>query len=298
LIVFEFNASVLLNIFSLLLQLSIATLEAELREVEEKLERSKRYLEVAREEERLVEGLTVACMNNDYVVNSLVSEKRAASSSERKVATLKGLRKWKPSTITASELSFNLIGPCPKACILLSCFISSSGTVACKAHIQPNLFEHKRNPVYKQFKPVASFIETHVSAICASISQKQLDSPRQIGSLLRRVEWALGRLEDTTAELAMLKRRYKANLLTKKSRDSLDFDVEVDFFYPGNSAMLRATFGLSDAYPFSPVSVNLEAFQEQVDVAAIQKILLKNAKPGFGYLSRTCDVVSAFVRKL
>lgn len=138
-----------------------------------------------------------------------------------------------------------------------------------------------------------TFLEQQAASLCAMTCNEQLDSPLEIGPFLRRLEWLLGRMEYTASELAMIQHRYKATLSCGSSSPPR---LEVEFPSSAGTAKLLATFELSDAYPFSPLSVCLDTFEAQVDAQAIQKLLIKNAKPGFGYLSRTCDVIAAYLR--
>lgn len=274
--------------------MDIASLESEIQEMEAKLERTRAYSESAAKEEQVLSGVTTAVSENITLTNSLKEEEPAAESMEQGFVTLKGITKWKPAVLNEQELSFHYIGPAPKACMTVSFQISPSKSVKCTASVQPKLFHQHRARGSKRSPTMPSFLQRQVAAFCHSIEQQQLDSPKQIGSFLRQLEWQLGRMEHTASELATLIRRYQAVL--QLSDDSSTVQLEVEFAGGSGSKKLRAIFDITDAYPYAPLNVCLDTFEEKVDVESMRKLLLKNAKPGFGYLSRTFDVIAAYTK--
>jgi hypothetical protein len=71
-----------------------------------------------------------------------------------------------------------------------------------------------------------------------------------------------------------------------------EFLVRVSFHGSSEKKLLVTCFELNESYPFGPLNVSLEPGQ-RLDLVLLQKHLTKNAKPGFGDLSRACDVISA-----
>jgi hypothetical protein len=274
-------------------QLAIVSLEEEVAELEAQLDRARGYLESATTEHQLVVDITESASRHSLLSSEHDKLRLAAESSERKWATLQGLGKWKPATLNESQLSFKFVGPCPSASVVVEFQLYGSAPVQCKARIDPTVFPRDKSQKSVHIKSVASFLEVRTCATCALVSLERLENPVFIGAYLHRLAWMLGRLETTALELTMLQRRYKA-VLTNTGKSN--FQLEVDFASRSGLAQLRATFELAEAYPFSPVGVCLDVFEGQVDVEGMRKLLIKNAKPGFGYLSRTCDVISAFVR--
>ena len=262
--------------------------------MEAKLERSRGYLESAAEEERVLSDVTAAVSDNRTLTRRLREVEPAAEDMEQAFVTLKGITKWKPATLSEQELSFHYIGPCPKACVALSFQVSASNNVECSVSIQPKLFHQHRARGAKRPPTMPSFLQRQVATLCDSISQHRVDSTKHIGSFLRQLEWKLGRMECTASELATLIKRYQAVL--QLSEDSSTVQLEVEFAGHSGSKKLRATFDITDAYPFAPLNVRLDTFEEKVDVETMRKFLIKNAKPGFGYLSRTCDCIAAFTK--
>jgi len=272
--------------------MDIIALEEEIVAMEAKLERSRRYLEASLKEEQALSEATSAASENVSLTSKVQDVEPGAQSMEQGYVTLKGVSNWQPGTVNDQELSFHYIGSCPKACLVLSFPLIDPNHVALKASIKPELFLQHGTKSFKRPPTVASFLQHQVSNLCNRTNQHLLDSPKQIGSLLRTLEWQLGRMEHTASELASLIRRYHAVL--QLSDDSSVVQLEVEFAGRSGSKMLRAIFDITDAYPFAPLSVCLDTFEEKVDVESMRKMLIKNAKPGCGYLSRTCGVIEAF----
>lgn len=277
-------------------QNTIASLEQEVNEMHAKLRLLQESLSAARNDVKVMGHVVDTVEENRFLTGTLTKRGPAAESAERSFVTLKGMSKWKPFIVSETQLSFQYIGLCPKSCIAMSFQISSLKPVKCVATVESKLFQNHGSLSAKQLGSVSSFIQARVNALCDAACQQQLQSPHEISSLLRSLDWELGRLEHTASELAQLKRRYQAYLTPAQLPNSSHFQLEIEFAGQSRSAKLRATFEISEDYPFSPLNVCLDTFDEQVDVEAIRKLLIKNAKPGYGYLSRTCDVIAAFLQ--
>ena len=213
----------------------------------------------------------------------------------RNFVSTKGLHKWQPVKLSETELSFQFVGPTPQSSIEVSFQRSSKGMV-CTARVDPHIFHSEEPRMFTRFRSVSGFLETRTASLTREIVGSAIASAIQIGECLQFIELQLGRLVQTAAELTMLYRRYNAILTPSQIPNSSNFQVEVDFNSQNSSAKLSATFELSEAYPFAPLNVRLDTMEGEVDVDGLRKVLIKNAKPGFGYLSRTCDVITAFLR--
>lgn len=218
-----------------------------------------------------------------------------AMSLARKYTSTKGLHKWKPFSMTDQELFFHFVGPSPEGCASLRFILSGSNGVKCTACVDRNIFGLYKG-TSKRFRVVGDFIEARTLALCRETSSQGKLSPHEIGHVLSNFEWQLGRLEHTASELILLRRRYRAILTPSQISSSTNFQLEVDFSNRTGDVKTCAAFELSDSYPFAPLNVRLDTFQGDTDVEGLRRLLLKNAKPGFGYLSRTCDVITAFMR--
>lgn len=220
---------------------------------------------------------------------------KVAESAERKFMIAKGCWRWEAASLGEDELSFDFISIFPKACIHISFSLIDPNGVPCSALVQPTLFRESRASRSAKIPPnVISFLHRHVSNFCLSINQTRLNSPKSIGSFLQLLELRLRRSERTAVELAALVRRYHGIL--QLSVDSSTVQLEFEIASRDGIPKLRAIFDITDNYPFAPLRTCLDTFGEQVDVEHLRKLLIKNAKPGFGYLSRACSLIEAFVK--
>lgn len=275
--------------------MEIATLENDIKELGAKLDRTRGYLESATDEEQNVLESTSAISEKLALTDSARLLENEAESMERKYRIAKGLRRWEPSSLTENELKFCFVGPCPKACIQITFPLSDQNGVPCRALIEPALFrQHRARHSAKLTTKVMSFLERQVADVCHSINQTRLDSPKSIGVFLQKLELQLVRTERTASELAALARRYQAVL--QLSDDSSTVQLEIEFADRSGFPKLRAVFDIGDNYPLAPLHTCLDSFGEMVDVEHARKLLIKNAKPGYGYLSRACALIEAFVK--
>jgi hypothetical protein len=139
-------------------------------------------------------------------------------------------------------------------------------------------------------------VQANIAMLIDSVNNKILASGRSIGEMLQRLEMLHGRLEMTANELFALQKRYGTMLEVDAVGSKSDFLLSVNFTSLRGSMAMQATFELNTLYPFAPLNVSLDDRGGKVDVDLLRRQLVKNAKPGFGYLSRTCDTISAFLR--
>ncbi len=241
--------------------------------------------------------LSLNVTNEDAKRRALV-EKRdlcrpRAESLARMYSYAKGMHRWKAPAISERELTFQYVGPTTDACVALTFTISKLGEVKCLAVPVNASAENTRNLVCLRVPLLSPFVKARVQSLCNEWSAKTFQHTSQISDGLRHFQWQMGRLEQTAMELLVLRRRHGA-ILTSSDGDVSTFKVEVDFC--GCPSKLSASFELTTDYPFAPMNVILNTFEGSVDIEKIRALLIKNAKPGFGYLSRTCDVISACVR--
>jgi len=76
-------------------------------------------------------------------------------------------------------------------------------------------------------------------------------------------------------------------------RDGLGHVLTVDFSTA--SKKIRCCFDLGTEYPFSPMNVCLEPLIGEVSVDILGKSLIRNVKPGYGYLLRATEVVNSWL---
>jgi hypothetical protein len=219
----------------------------------------------------------------------LFDEDKLAKTFEQKCNTLKGSVKFIPMVFDQNEFSFKYLGSSAKTALILSFNISSPSSVSIAAKVDPTLFQGTQDA--NRLLSVSSFLQTRMKYLCDFMCQQVLHSTCDIPSYLRRFEYLLGRLESTAAEFAKLNERYFGKLSLSNIANSSSFNLKIRFLSRTGLDLLGASFEISEAYPFSPLSVCLDTYDSKVNVETLQKSMIKNAKPGFGYLSRICDVV-------
>lgn len=210
--------------------------------------------------------------------------------------SINGMHCWSPLIIDESKIIVGFIGASPKTCIKVSFLFAKSGTVACLADVDSSLFRRRRGKQLKVTPATSRFVQANIAMLVDSVNNKILASGRGIGEMLQRLEMLHGRLEMTANELFALQKRYGTMLEVDAVGSKSDFLLSVNFTSLRGSMAMQATFELNTLYPFAPLNVSLDDREGKVDVDLLRRQLVKNAKPGFGYLSRTCDTISAFLR--
>jgi hypothetical protein len=113
-----------------------------------------------------------------------------------------------------------------------------------------------------------------------------------VGQNMQCFSCCMGRLDFVAMEIQGLLDRYNGKLI-RNSSDSYSLSVE----FEGRLSKLWVDFKIGPCYPWLPLEVEMDFSEGSVDmeVDRICKALKKNAKLGFGSLSRACDIVSAYV---
>lgn len=271
-------------------------LETEIQQMEAQLQSESLALSSMQDRQKIVSTDNILASSNTSLRNKSKRIKNNAESLERKFKNAKGLHIWKTESMAESQFVFHLVGPSPESCVELSMKLDE--TVICRASVKTDIFKkHRQYHCTNRFQAVSEYIHTRVEDLCKELNGKSLSDRAQIPELLQRSEWKLGRIEHTALELLVLRRRYKAILARSEIDGSTNLQVEADFESETKETRLGAIFELSRGYPFAPLDVRLDVLQGDINVEALQRLLVKNAKPGVGYLSRTCDVIAASLRQ-
>jgi hypothetical protein len=164
--------------------------------------------------------------------------------------------------------------------------MDNSNKWGCEVQLNEQLFNKF---VGRPLHSVTLLFQSRIRRMIADANMMSLE-PTEIGACFRQLEWKLCRMQRIGAELAALKRRYKGALFVSEGNILL---FEVEFADSSRSKSLLVTFEISDTYPFTPISFELGG---EADIESIQGFLDKSAKPGFGYLSRTCEIISGYLQ--
>lgn len=213
-----------------------------------------------------------------------------AQSSQKEYLSLKGLHSWSPIEVGQSRISVASIGHSRNTCNTLVYNISKSKDVSATIEMKREFPDGVKKCLRKYSGTVSSFLDAHVCGLSDSLTNtKQTTSGVTLN--IQSYMWSLGRLDFTAGELQGLMNRYKAKFLHQGGRS---FVLTVDF--EGRVSTLSVDFKMEFTYPSLPLEVKMDVWEGEIDFEGIRKALVKNAKPGFGYLSRACDIVSAYVK--
>lgn len=89
-------------------------------------------------------------------------------------------------------------------------------------------------------------------------------------------------------EIAGLEKKYGAVFVRNGARLEVKFTNQKSTFL----FVLQVT----DLYPFGPLHVECTNESDSFDLHKLRRQLNKNARTGFGQMSRTCDLIAAFIR--
>jgi len=269
-------------------QTRVTKLEGEIETIESQLSTIKSELEeIEREEINLLKA-TADC--HDIRLNSELYDglKVTAESSQKVFLSLRGLHSWSIGTISEKFLEFSTIGSCPQTHLKLL----YNGTKFGKAHtniLSKIDYSHTRvNALYVYHGAIASFLEVTTKRLMHKAQKSYTKGPIRISNHLQRYAWLAGRLDLIAKEFQVVQRRYNGKLC-RNGEGSFSFIVE---FKSENSTVV-ADFTIEPVYPSFPVEVRLDLISGEQDLERIRRALVKNAKPGFGSLSRACAIIQS-----
>lgn len=220
------------------------------------------------------------------------TKRREAGSLAKSFSIAKRFSRMSLRCASDSEFHFEFIGDTPKSCFVFD--MQWKSRLECRCSSNPTLFSNDGLLKAHTLSSAASYLESRFQDLCKVANRTDLKAPRDIAPLLQRMACDFTRVDVVARELSSVKRTYKAALVPSASPST--FRVQVDFSYANGVAALRATFEISESYPNGPMETNLDVFSESLDSKLLCSYLIKRAKPGIGYLSRTCACLTALVR--
>lgn len=226
---------------------------------------------------------------------SALREKKAlAEKSFEKVKSIEGLHCWKLSSIKNENISlcfkFDSIG----ISITVDFASTGLGSVVCNAQLlsDSDITSSSRSSSKYYLFPssVDEYFSSKAENICREVNGSVLSAEPEISHVVHHLEWYMGRVEIVGKELSKVINRYKGRLQQSKA----DYQLSIQFFDSGENAhKIKANFEIRDSYPFGLLPFELEG---EGDLDTLRRLLIKSCKPGFGYLSRMCDIISAMTR--
>lgn len=267
-----------------------ANLEKEIEAIESQLSAAKSEL-LELEEEEL--NLVNSSKDQQRMIHDakLYDELRmTAESSQKNYMSLNGLHSWSMKTMLNSDLEFNTIGSCQQTHLKLMYEGAESGKASKIVSSKDD--SAKSRSLYVYHKPLSGFLEASTKRLMETAQQSTATGPVQICEHLQKYTWLAGRLDLIAKEFQVVQRRYNG-ILHRQSGDVFSFLVE----FESERSTVTADFRIECAhYPSFPIEVRLDLILGKQDLDVIKKSLLKNANPGFGSLSRACDIIQSIVR--
>lgn len=218
---------------------------------------------------------------------------------EKKWTMTKQISLWDLSEVNQQQTTLAYVGPCLESCASVTFYINSSGDLVSESDISSSLYNW-RGSMYPA--TVAKYCLAQNAALCSAMAFSGKQKTSVMKRILRSNAWTRCRLEAICSELRVLHRRYNASIETKTSKnEDKSFVVYVRLSRFGSHVELLASFELTSAYPFGSLNTQVKQLDAKInprkgdiDLERLNEVLAKNARPGFGYLSRTIAVLSAF----
>ena len=108
----------------------------------------------------------------------------------------------------------------------------------------------------------------------------------------------MGRIETVAQEISRLQKNVDSVL--ELDKETQIFSLTVDFTARSQPAKVRVCFDLGHVseweYPMAPMRAHAESRIGEVDTVHLRTVLSRSVKPGFGYLTRACDTVAAYMK--
>jgi len=134
------------------------------------------------------------------------------------------------------------------------------------------------------------FVKHYLNSFTREVNHAFCDNPL---SVLQLSDWRIRRGELICQELNLLLCKFEGSI---KEVDSETIALTIYFYNKKSSTKLSACFDIKESYPNSPMEVFIQPLEgDDINVKSLSRHLLKTARPGFGYISRSCDVINAFM---
>jgi len=220
--------------------------------------------------------------------SELVDGRKFAEKNFEVITSIEGVHSWKLVCADESKISVEFIlGSVPELNFRSDFRVTPSGQVICQTSAATDYNLEAKQMIFTS--SVKSFFADKVHALRRDLTTTPLKSTLGICTAIHHIEWYLGRLDIIGKELSMLEVRYSGSL--QRTKDSSSYQLELLIKNKSTGNAVQTLFEIGDSYPFAGLDVDISG---EVDIDALERHLTKNAKPGFGYLSRACDVIAAF----
>ncbi|OEU09481.1 hypothetical protein FRACYDRAFT_248333 [Fragilariopsis cylindrus CCMP1102] len=267
----------------------VETIESQLAEMKSELDK------IEREEANILKFKT------DYHEMRLNAEEYndlriAAESAQKSSLSLRGLHSWSMGTVSGKDLEFITLGSCPQTHLKLLYEGNKSDKAQTRLSSSKVDSNHaKTKSLYVYHGPISVFLDSSVKRLMHTVQQRSsLEGSIRIGEHLQNYSWLLGRFDLIAREFQVVQRRYNGKL-RRTHKDVDRFSVIVEF--QNETSKIVVDFGIEPMmYPSFPVEIRLDLISGELDLDKLRKNLVKNAKPGFGSITRACDIVQSIIR--
>ncbi len=257
-----------------------------LSEIEADIEVAKCKLADMKKESKMIDSVLELAKEGHQIQGHIKNDMKFTEGNAEALEMIEGVHSWKLLRADESNVAIEFLGSAPELCFRVNFSVSASGKVDCKTTNAIQNGNRKMNRI--QFTPsVRSFFVDKVDVLRKDLSLSQLNVSSDIVEVVQRTEWFLGRLDIIGKEISMLEIRYNGSLKRVESSALHALNLSIDNKPTGKT--VETTFEIGDWYPFV-LDVDVSG---DVDTLSIENHLTQNAKPGFGYLSRTCDIIAA-----
>lgn len=261
------------------MEICISSLEADIQLEEQNLLRNTR-------ECADVETLMDIIKEKESLTGDLSRDRSFIDKNLEVITSLEGLQNWTLVQVEESMVEIEFIGDITEMCLSLRFHSLQNGEVICKAKSLESTSQSRKQIKYTS--SVKSFFKHQVLNLTESISKRPLEGLSEICSTIHHIDWYLGRLQLIGKELSLLEARYDGVL--EKSNNNELYHFQLSILNNASGKVLNTAFEVGESYPFAFDVI----ISGDIDIIELEKHLTKNAKPGYGYLSRTCDIISSF----
>ncbi|KAG7355840.1 hypothetical protein IV203_000526 [Nitzschia inconspicua] len=268
---------------------SVEELEKEIRSIESKVTMLECDLETLDAEE--IDSKVERARLSDLCqfATKFDDVRQCTEESQKTYLSLRGLHSWSLGSMGEVEMNISMMGTCSQTTSMLSYNWEEPDRIRAKVTTFSGA-THTASQ-FRYHGPLSLYMDMHMRLLAQRVERQFIDDASAIAKHVRKCSWMIGRLDLAAREISVLQKRYKATL-TRTHRDSFSLRMK----FEGNSSSVEVEFPLDPMYPSFPVEVRLELISGSLDFEELRKILIKQSKPGFGSLSRACDIVDSFVK--
>ena len=244
---------------------------------------------------QLLESNFIAIEKQQQISTELHSVQNKAERSREKLVSIEGLLLWDIKNIENSNLNISYKTIVPEVNLSLHFEKNDLSRFRCNAHLEK--VESKqtfKTRSRNELSPgIRGFSNAQLNSYCDEIKKADLTSMGDIKAKLNVLEWKIGRLNDIVRELKWLEKTHFSEVMNKNEV----FLVSLQISNHDRTKILGMEFEINTSYPFTPMEITFNHLLGNIEIDSLKRQLLKTAKPGFGYMSRTCGIISSYLQQ-